>query len=166
MLAINDIPTNRADKIVLLELLEEKERRFDASKLKRHYESFYPWQYQFCQNTKEHYESCLCAANQIGKTRGGTTIDACHLTGEYPEDYPGYQFKFAPVVWCLGYSIEKTRDLLQSELFGAFTPQGGFAGGLIPADKIMSHESAGGAANAMRTIRVKHKLGSNYYGFG
>ena len=148
-----------AEKIELLKLLEEKERRFDASKLKRHYESFYDWQQAFCAKTRDHYESCLCAANQIGKTRVGTTIDGYHLTGEYPEDYPGHRFDFAPMCWGLGYSMEKTRDLLQNELFGAYTPNNGFAGGLIPKDKIQSWESAQGTVNAMRTVRVKHKLG-------
>ena len=152
-------PDNKADKIALINLLEEKVRRFDAAKLQRHYESFYDWQAKFCANTNDYYESCLCAANQIGKTRVGTTIDAYALTGEYPDDYPGYRFDFAPMCWCLGYSMEKTRDLLQNELFGVFTPQGGFEGGLIPKDRIHSHESAGGTVNAMRTVRVKHKLG-------
>jgi phage terminase large subunit-like protein len=141
-------------------ILREMARRHKAAKLKRHYESFYEWQQKFCSNTKEFYESCLCAANQIGKTRVGTTIDAYHLTGEYPEDYPGYKFDHAPIIWCLGYSMEKTRDLLQNELFGTYSNQTGFEGGLITKDKIISQESAGGTVNAMRTVRVKHKLGT------
>lgn len=153
------IPENRADKIELLRLLEEKERRFDASKLRRHYDSFYPWQVKFCEGTNNHYESALVAANQIGKTRVGTTIDAYHLTGEYPDDYPGYKFEFPPMCWGLGYSMEKCRDLLQNELFGPYSSQTGFAGGLIPKDKIVSFESATGTVNSMRTVRVKHKLG-------
>jgi len=151
---------NKQDKIALIHALQEKKKRFDAKKLQRHYESFYPWQNQFCKNTNDYFESCLCAANQIGKTRVGTTIDAFHLTGDYPEDYPGYKFEFAPMVWCLGYSMEKTRDLLQKELFGEFTPGKGFVGGLIPKDKIVSYESAQGTVNAMRTVRVKHKKGT------
>ena len=153
------IPDTRADKIELLLLLEEKERRFDADKLNRHYKSFYPWQYKFCATTRTNYESALVAANQIGKTRVGTTMDAYHLTGDYPDDYPGYRFNFAPMCWCLGYSMEKTRDLLQNELFGAYNAQTGFSGGLIPANKIHSWESSGGTVNAMRTVKVKHKLG-------
>ena len=156
--AIN-IPIKRADKIAMVCALEEKKRRFAANKLTRHYTSFYPWQSKFCANTNDYFESCLCAANQIGKTRVGTTIDAYHLTGEYPEGWEGYKFTFPPLCWCLGYSIEKTRDLLQNELFGLFTPGTGFAGGLIPKDKILSHESAQGTANAMRTVRVKHASG-------
>ena len=157
-IAIN-IPESREDKLALISALEEKKNRFDADRLNRQYLSFYGWQQKFCSNTNEYFESCLCAANQIGKTRVGTTIDAMHLTGEYPEDYPGYKFEFPPTCWCLGYSMEKTRDLLQNELFGVYTPGIGFAGGLIPKDKIHSQESAQGTVNAMRTVRVKHKLG-------
>jgi len=157
---IQTVEMSRDRQIEYIALLEEKKRRFDASKLKRYYQSFYHWQFKFCATTKESYESALVAANQIGKTRVGTTIDACHLTGEYPDDYPGHKFEFAPMCWALGYSMEKTRDLLQNELFGAYTPQMGFAGGLIPKDKILSWESAQGTVNAMRTVRVKHKMGT------
>lgn len=147
------------DKQELLKLLDEKEKRFKDSILSRQYNSFYPWQSKFCESTDKYFESCLCAANQIGKTRVGTSIDAYHLTGDYPEDYPGYKFNFAPMCWLLGYSMEKTRDLLQKELFGDYTSANGFTGGLIPKDKILNWESAQGTVNAMRTIRVKHKLG-------
>lgn len=153
------IPESRDDRLSLIAALEEQQRRYDATKLIRRYESFYPWQHSFCANTREYFETCLCAANQIGKTRVGTTIDALHLTGDYPEDYPGYKFSFPPHCWCLGYSMEKTRDLLQNELFGEFTPQLGFSGGLITRDKIVGYESAQGTVNAMRTVRVKHRLG-------
>jgi phage terminase large subunit-like protein len=156
---------NKNDKISLIAALEEKKRRFDATKLKRQYDSWYWWQKKFCANTATSFEACLCAANQIGKTRVGTTIDAYHLTGEYPEDYPGHKFNFAPRMWCLGYSMEKTRDLLQKELFGEYTPKSGFAGGLISKDKILSYESAQGTVNSMRTVRVKHKLGTSVVQF-
>ena len=54
--------------------------------------------------------------------------------------------------------MEKTRDLLQTALFGKFI-NGSFEGGLVPRDRIAGHESASGTANAMRTVRVKHKHG-------
>ena len=133
----------------------EKQRRIKADLAGYQYRSFYDWQLEFCANTKQYFESCLCAANQIGKTYLGTTIDAFHLTGDYPKDYPGHKFNFAPHCWCLGYSMEKTRDLLQTALFGEYVG-GEFLGGLIPKDKILNWESASGTANAMRTVRVKH----------
>lgn len=125
----------------------------------RQYETFYDWQRDFIKQTATHHETCLCAANQIGKTYTGTTIDAFHLLGEYPDDWEGHKFNFAPMVWCLGYSIEKTRDLLQSALFGKFTAGEGFEGGLVPKDRIKGWESAMGTPNAMRTVTVAHKNG-------
>ncbi len=154
------IPEKRSDKIALIIALDEQKRRRKENKMHRQYSSFYDWQMRFCKNTKEYFESCLCAANQIGKTLVGTTIDAYHLTGDYPEDYPGHRFEFPPMCWCLGYSMEKTRDLIQKALFGEYTNADGFSGGLVPKDRIKGHESAGGTVNAMRTVRVKHKLGT------
>lgn len=153
------IPEGREQKIDLILALTEKKRRFDNDKTLRQYRLFYDWQIEFCKNTNDYYESCLCAANQIGKTRVGTTIDAFHLTGDYPDDYPGYKFDHPPVCWCLGYSMEKTRDLIQTALFGSYNNITGFSGGLIPADRIHSQESAQGTVNAMRTVKVKHRLG-------
>jgi len=146
-------------KIELITALAEKKKRVDANRLYTRYNSFYEWQSKFCENTSKYYESCLCAANQIGKTRVGTTIDAFHLTGGYPDDYPGYRFDFPPICWLLGYSMEKTRDLLQKEVFGGYSAHTGFTGGLIPKDKILSWESAQGTVNAVRTVRVQHKNG-------
>jgi len=145
-------------KMELICLLEEQHRRDKSKAYLRVFESFYDWQYEFVESTKDHYESCLCAANQIGKTYTGTEIDAVHLMGDYPDTWPGHRFEFPPLCWALGFSMEKTRDLLQTALFGKY--QGGsFEGGLVPADRILDWESAGGTANAMRTVRVKHAKG-------
>ena len=149
----------REDKIELINALEEKKRRQKLEQCLRVFRSFYPWQYDFCAATKDFFEVCLCAANQIGKTRTGTDIDAMHLLGDYPDDYPGHRFDHAPLCWCLGYSMEKTRDLLQNVLFGSYTNGKGFEGGLIPKDRIVGHESAQGTVNAMRTVKVKHSGG-------
>lgn len=149
---------SRDDKIELIELLEEKARRSALIKYLTVYESFYDWQLEFVAATKTHHEVCLCAANQIGKTYTGTDIDAIHLLGEYPDDWPGHKFEFPPMCWGLGYSMEKCRDLLQNAIFGKFI-NGEFEGALVPKDRILSWESATGTPNAMRTVRVKHKGG-------
>ena len=148
----------RQQKIEAIELLEEQLSRAKQRKSSNQWQSFYGWQQEFAQKTSIFHECCLCAANQIGKTYTGTLIDSLHLTGEYPEDYPGHRFSFPPVCWGLGYSMEKTRDLLQTALFGKYVGKE-FEGGLIPKDKILSWESALGTPNAMRTVRVKHVSG-------
>ena len=146
------------EEIELLALLEQEDTYQKSILYKTTFDSFYSWQKEFTQKTSEYFECCLCAANQIGKTYTGTALDALHLLGEYPEDYEGHKFDFPPLCWLLGYSMEKTRDLLQTALLGKMI-NGKFEGGLIPADKILTHESSGGTANAMRTVRIKHKLG-------
>ena len=155
---LNISELSRAEKIELIGLMEEQHRRESNILYLTAYESLYDWQIEFVAATKDYYECCLCAANQIGKTYLGTDIDAFHLLGEYPDNWPGHTFDFAPSCWGLGYSMEKTRDLLQKALFGEYV-EGSFTGGLVPKDRIMSWESATGTPNAMRTVRVRHKSG-------
>lgn len=127
-------------------------------KCKDKYNTLYDWQLEFIESTKNYIESCLCAANRIGKTYTGTFIDAVHAMGVYPDDWAGHKFEHAPLIWCLGYSGEKTRDLLQLELFGRKTDSG-FSGGLVPASKIVDWESMTGTPGAMRSVYVKHSSG-------
>jgi len=149
----------KTDRIELIKLLEEKKRREKEFLYLEYFNMFYDWQMDFCAATKDHFECCLMAANQIGKTLVGTTIDAIHLLGSYPENWPGHKFEKAPLMWCLGYSMEKTRDLLQTALFGVYDKNTGFKGGLVPKKKIVSWESATGIPNAVRTVKVKHESG-------
>lgn len=147
-----------SDKLEYLLLLEEQAKRKKETLYIRRFAMLYDWQKEFITKTGSYHESCLCAANQIGKTFLGTYIDACHLMGEYPEGWKGHKFNFAPMCWGLGFSMEKTRDLLQTALFGKYA-NGVFEGGLVPASKIVSWESAIGTPNAMRTVNVKHSSG-------
>jgi len=149
---------SREAQIEYMLLLEERIKRKHQSMLSDRFNILYEWQLEFIKATAEYYECCLCAANQIGKTFTGTYIDAVHLTGEYPEGWEGHKFDRQIVMWGLGYSMEKTRDLLQTALFGNYINHE-FEGGLVPKDRILSWESATGTPNAMRTVRVKHKSG-------
>jgi hypothetical protein len=96
--------------------------------------------------------------HNCGKTRTGLVIDAYHLTGDYPDDWEGIEFDHPPMCWLLGYTGEKTRDLLQNKLFGRFH-NGAFEGGLISGDRIIDYRSMTGTSGAMREVRVKHELG-------
>lgn len=135
--------------------LEEQRRQYATQD---QFGTLYPWQLNFIAHTAA-YEVCmLMAANQVGKTRTGLTIDAFHLLGDYPDDWEGHRFSAAPMCWLLGYSMEKTRDLLQSQLFGDL--EGGkWSGGLIPADRILNHTSVTGTTGAMREVQVLHSSG-------
>ena len=150
--------TNRAELEELAALMEERAARMDANRYRSVFATLYGWQLDFIAATVEHAQCCLIAANRIGKTYLGTYIDAIHALGEYPEGWPGHRFEHAPLIWCLGYSGEKTRDLLQMALVGRKNGDT-FAGGLIPADRIAGYESMTGTPNAVRTILVKHRGG-------
>ena len=77
------------EEIELLKLLESENTYQKTIMHKTTFNSFYDWQKDFAKKTNEYYECCLCAANQIGKTYTGTTLDAIHLLGDYPDDYEG-----------------------------------------------------------------------------
>lgn len=82
--------------------------------------SLYGWQKRFNAATLTNRQCLLMAANRVGKTYTGCYIDAMHATGRYPDDWDGYKFDHAPMIWCLGYSGEKCRDILQSALLRIF----------------------------------------------
>lgn len=142
----------------MLALLEEQVRRQELTRYQRMFPLLYAWQQEFIANTATYSQVCLIAANRIGKTYTGTYVDAIHALGDYPEGWPGHKFDHAPLIWCLGYSGEKTRDLLQAPIVGRKDGDK-FIGGLIPHDRILGYESMVGTPNALRTVLVQHKSG-------
>lgn len=150
---------SRKEKLELAALLEEKARRENVLRYRGMFDTLYDWQKDFIKDTKEFSAVCLCAANRIGKTYTGTYIDAIHLMGDYPEGWKGHKFEGNMLMWLLGYSGEKTRDLLQQELFGRMEGQK-LMGGLVPADLIVDYKSMAGTSGALREVRVKRKDGS------
>lgn len=148
----------RAELEELALLLEEQARREDSTRYQRLFPTLYEWQTDFIRETATYSQCCLIAANRIGKTYLGTYVDAIHALGEYPEEWDGHRFDHAPLIWCLGYSGEKTRDLLQKPLVGRKIGDK-FEGGLIPADRIVGYESMSGTPNAVRTLLIRHSRG-------
>lgn len=147
----------REEKIELLKLLEEKKRRENVFRYKTLYQSLYDWQRKFVAKTAEYSQVCLIAANRIGKTYTGTYIDALHALGEYPDDWEGHRFEHAPLIWVLGYSGEKLRDLLQQPLVGSIS-EGQCEGGLIPQDRIIDVIPSG-VPRLAKEVKVKHASG-------
>lgn len=148
---------NREEKLELLRLLEEKKRREFKFRYKTLYASLYDWQRRFIKATAEKSQCCLMAANRIGKSYTGTYIDACHALGEYPDDWEGHKFDHPPLIWVLGYSGEKLRDLLQFPLVGSVS-EGQCDGGLIPQDRIVDVIPSG-VPRLAKEVKVKHASG-------
>ena len=149
---------SRSELEELATLLEEKAKRERSRLFLTIFSGLYDWQTEFIRQTAEYSQCCLIAANRIGKTYLGTYMDAIHALGDYPEGWEGHRFDHAPLIWCLGYSGEKTRDLLQTPLVGRKNGDT-FEGGIIPADRILGYESMTGTPNAVRTLLIKHKSG-------
>lgn len=149
---------NRQEKIELIALLEEKKAREEKNRISTQFKTLYDWQKKFISKTQSHLACCLMAANRVGKTYTGCLLDAIHATGEYPDDYEGHRFTKPPLIWVLGYSGEKIRDLLQHPIVGSYSG-GTLTGGLIHQDKIVDCIPMMGTARCVREVKVKHKSG-------
>lgn len=95
---------------------------------------------------------------KVGKTETSLYADAIHAMGDYPEDWQGFRLNHPPLVWLLGYSGEKCRDLLQEPLIGKKI-DGEWQGGLIPAERIIQTEAMQGTVGAIRTALIRHSSG-------
>ena len=91
---------------------------------------------------------------------------ALHLTGRYPEWWPGHRFDRPIEAWAAGKTNETTRDIIQREtLFGPikwFGRKKGVSGtGLIPAEDIDQETITWkrGIADFIDTIQIKSRFG-------
>lgn len=148
---------DKAQKLELLALLEEKARRARVNRYKTMFGELYEWQRAFIRAGADFSQVCLMAANRVGKTWTGTYIDAIHALGEYPDDWDGHRFEHPPLIWVLGYSGEKLRDLLQQPIVGTYS-DGACEGGLIPKERIIDAIPSG-VPRLAKEIKVRHASG-------
>lgn len=154
----------KEDKIELLALMEEKERRVKTRKLFSYYpdegplrRELYPKHMQFFEGGKNFRERLFMAANRVGKTEGAGGYEmALHLTGLYPPWWNGRVFDKPIKGRASGDTAKTVRDILQEKLLGPFTDLGT---GLIPKDCILSTSAKQGVSNAFDTVFIKHKSG-------
>lgn len=156
---------DRASKIQLLELIEEKNRRLKGNKLSSYYpdegplrRELYAKHMQFFEQGKSKRQGLFLAANRIGKTEGAGGYElTLHLTGRYPPWWNGRRFDKPIVAWAAGNSSKTTRDIIQSKLFGPYNEIGI---GLIPKTDIVGRPSAKpGVSDAFEIAYVKHVSG-------
>lgn len=157
------VALSRGEQEQLLALLEERARREHVYRYRHMYKMLYDWQREFVESTKQYSQVALIAANRIGKTWSGTYMDAIHALGDYPDAWEGHVFQHNPLIWCLGYSGEKTRDLLQTPLIGKKNGNT-FEGALIPPEHIKDYESMTGTPNALRSVYIRQVGGGDVQG--
>jgi len=105
-------------------------------------------------------ERLLMAGNRNGKTETGAFEAACHMTGEYPDDWGGRRFDQPTLGWICGETSLLVRDVQQKKLCGPPGVTDLFGTGMIPKDAFTDKPSlARGVTDAYDTIQVRHKSG-------
>ena len=168
----------------LLALMEESERRQKRRQFFRlfpdhdvlardgsvaiHARHKYDKHLEFFWAGKKYRERAAVCANRLGKTFGmGGYESVCHLTGLYPNWWPGHRFDRPVHGWAAGDWNETTRDIIQFTLCGRVTYEGTRrtvdGTGLIPGDRIGDVTWKQGVSNLIDTMAVKHASGGWSY---
>ncbi len=116
----------------------------------------YPKHVAFLAAGKTHRERLFLSGNQVGKSLLGAYEMTCHLTGEYPDWWPGYRFTGPVRAWAAGDTAKTARGILQVKLLGA---PGQLGTGMIPSRAIKHVTHKAGVPGAAETIWVIHKDG-------
>lgn len=123
----------------------------------------YPKHLEWFAASATHAATCLMAANRVGKTRAAAYAVTAHLTGLYPDWWPGRRFRRPISAWAAGDTNETTRDIIQAELLGAVEDVGVRkrvdGTGMIPADRIGELSWRQGVADLVDVVRVRHVSG-------
>jgi phage terminase large subunit-like protein len=108
--------------------------------------------------SKEKREVMFAAGNGVGKSESGTFEDACHLTGDYPDWWPGVRFPHPVNMWIASETGVLSRDVVQSKLCGPYGVVSAFGTGMIPKNRFADKPTlARGVTDAFDTIQVIHK---------
>jgi phage terminase large subunit-like protein len=120
----------------------------------------YPKQVDFFAMTKAKRETLFMAGNQLGKTEAGAFKAACHMTGAYPDWWPGRRWDRPTRGWAAGETSLLARDVLQKKLCGEPGVDSAFGTGMIPKEFFAEKPSlARGITDAYDTIQVRHVSG-------
>ncbi len=104
----------------------------------------------------QNQERALFGGNRSGKTVAGTYEDTLHLTGQYPDWWPGYRFDRPVEGWAAGDTGKNVRDILQNAFCGKPGDDSSHGTGMIPKDLILRTTVKHGLADAFETIFVRH----------
>ena len=148
------------ERLELLKLLEEKEKRQKYNKRETFFpekgpyrKELYPKHMAFLEAGAKFRQRAFIAGNRVGKTAVGAYEMSYHLTGDYPQGWKGHRFSGPIRAWCAGVTAQATKDVIQFELLGPNSDQGT---GMIPRDAIAKTIRKPGVAEAVETVVVHH----------
>lgn len=157
-------PMSRAEKVLLVQLLQERERRASTRKVLSYYpdegplrRELYPKHQSFFAAGLSHRQRLMLAANRVGKTESvGLYELTLHLTGQYPAWWTGRRFTRPIKAWAAGDTHKTVREILQAKLLG---PVGAWGTGVLPGDSIERMSRGAGVADSIDSVYVKHAAG-------
>lgn len=175
--AIDTNQLSRKQKLELIQLLEEKDRRDRQRRFDHlfpdethtwrgetyHARSLYPRHLEFFEAGSSYRETCFMAANRVGKSEAGSYMSTCHLTGLYPDWWSGRRFDRPVRGWAAGKTNETTRDIVQKKMLGQVAFDAGKKGvdgtGMVPGALIGAMTWKAGVPDLIDTVKVKHVTG-------
>lgn len=135
----------------------EIERRQRTSRL-RFYKP-YPKQIEFHKSGAAYRERLFMAGNQLGKTLSGAAEAAMHLTGQYPDWWPGRRWDRPVTMMAGSESYELTRDGVQRLLIGPPLNEEDWGTGYIPKAAILDTTRRAGVSGTLDSVTVRHASG-------
>ena len=119
----------------------------------------YPKQMKFFALEKSDDEVALFGGNRTGKTHCGCFADTLHLTGLYPDWWPGRRFNRPINMWAATDTAKNTRDILQAKFCGPPGQEQKYGTGMIPGDLLVRRTVKHGLADAFESVFVRHVSG-------
>jgi phage terminase large subunit-like protein len=119
----------------------------------------YPKQMSFFALEKTDDEIALFGGNRTGKTHCGCFADVLHLTGLYPEWWPGRRYAHPIDMWVATDTAKNTRDILQEKFCGKPGQEQSYGTGMIPGDLLVRRTVKHGLADAFESVFVRHVSG-------
>jgi phage terminase large subunit-like protein len=119
----------------------------------------YPKQMQHFKNGIADDERGLFGGNRTGKTHCGVFEDTLHLTGLYPDWWPGRRFGHPIEMWAATDTAKNTRDILQEKFCGKVGVESAYGTGMIPGDLLLRRTIKHGLPDAYESLFVQHMSG-------
>ncbi|MBM3091602.1 DNA packaging protein [Ensifer sp. T173] len=140
-----------------MEIAMEIERRQRTNRL-RFYRP-YKKQVEFHKAGASYRERLFMAGNQLGKTLSGAAEAAMHLTGQYPDWWPGRRWDRPITALAGSESYELTRDGVQRLLIGPPLNEEDWGTGYIPKAAILDTTRRAGVSGTLDSVTVRHASG-------
>ena len=104
-------------------------------------------------------EVALFGGNRTGKTHCACFADTLHLTGLYPDWWPGRRFTHPIDMWVATDTAKNSRDILQEKFCGKPGQDQAYGTGMIPGDLLLRRTVKHGLADAFESVFVRHVSG-------